>query len=180
MQRIRYFTLLAIALLVGCSLVASIDHFDHQFICKGYDEHGIVVEGITYNYSGGYGTKNGERVYSLFVVFPSSGQHYVPVVRLTQEEIKGQIYSQEVERTIWQDKFGDERFIAGETKIADVSFDHVYFVNEGKVVFRKSVEELGIEFYDTVLRFNAKLRPILEKLIRENVSPQEHETEEEL
>ena len=176
MKRIQYWTLLAVALLVGCSPSASIDHFDHQFVCNGYDEHGIVVEGITYNYSGGYGTKDGERVYSLFVVFPSSGQHYVPVVRLTQEEIKGQIYSQEGERTIWHETFGDERFIAGETKIADVSFDHVYFVNDGKVVFRKSVEELGIEFYDTDLRFGGKLKPILEKMIRENVpAPEEEE-----
>ena len=60
--------------------------------------------------------------------------------------------------------------------------DTLYFFQEGKIAFEKRYWDLGID----AQRLNADLeevrdylRPILEKLIRENVPPQEPETEEE-
>ena len=56
----------------------------------------------------------------------------------------------------------------------------VYFVRDKKIIFEKNYRELGID----ASRLNADLvemrdylHPILENLIRENVQPQEHDTE---
>jgi len=60
--------------------------------------------------------------------------------------------------------------------------DTLYFAHEGIIVFEKEYQELGID----ASRLNADnkvmldyLQPILEKLIRENVTPQEDTTEEQ-
>jgi len=59
----------------------------------------------------------------------------------------------------------------------------LYFVQEGKIVFEKKYNELGIDtsqfnFDNVPLRDH--LRPILEPLIREHLQPQEPEMEEQL
>jgi len=61
--------------------------------------------------------------------------------------------------------------------------DTLYFIQNRKIVFEKSYQELGID----ASRLNAELdetldylQPLLETMIREHVPPQEPETEEEL
>ena len=64
------------------------------------------------------------------------------------------------------------------TKITDAVFNHVYFIADGKVV-QKSNEELGFNIPEPKdVRF--RLQPIYEKLIRENIPPQELAREEPL
>jgi len=68
------------------------------------------------------------------------------------------------------------------SKIADVAPGYVYFIDDGKIVFQKTNEELGItiDVADPKSAFLSwNLQPILETLIRENVQPQEPEMEEE-
>ena len=79
----------------------------------------------------------------------------------------------------------DKTFVSthpdGEKVIAKV--DTLYFVQDGKIVFEKTYQELGID----VSRLNVDgnraildyLLPILEKLIRENVRPPKPEMEEQ-
>ena len=68
-----------------------------------------------------------------------------------------------------------------------IEVDTLYFVQDGKVVFEKKYQELGIDASRLNVDWNdgfkdfypEYLRPILETLIRENVQPQEPEMEEE-
>ena len=142
------------------------------------------VEGNAYSYQGIYKqAKDGELSYSLTLVFPHS-QNYHTVVRHKGEKFKGEIFSQKV-RTIQHVNVyveGHGRPATGETndkKVADALFHYVYFLDDGKVVFQKSNEELGIDVSNPERAFDKKnLLPILKQLIRENVQPQEPEMEE--
>jgi hypothetical protein len=81
-----------------------------------------------------------------------------------------------------QDSFEDEEIDIGVTKIADVAHGYIYFIDNREVVFKKSIEELGINVNasDPNSAFGStRLRPILETLIRKNIPPQEAEMEEE-
>ena len=182
MRRIQYWALLAIALLVGCSptVIVKPDGFDHHHI-SGH--RNFVVDGITYGTTDVHGQKD-EKWYSIILIFPDT-QHYFAGIGWLNEEPHGQIYFQEENE--WKEK--GRRIVgmwAGKeqspdfhgTKIADAVFNHVYFIADGKVVAQKSNEELGFNFSEPKY-VGSSLQPIYEKLIRENVPPQEPETEEE-
>jgi helix-turn-helix protein len=67
-------------------------------------------------------------------------------------------------------------------KKVDAKTETLYFIQDKKIVFEKSYKELGI--YASLLSDDLEvmrdyLQPILEKLIREHVRPQETETEEQ-
>ena len=133
----------------------------------------FFIEGTGYysNNIYGYGLKDGNVVYLLTVVV-SEGQYYYPIVRFEDGEMKGYIYL----NTSTTHRVEEHR------KIADVPLRHVYFLDNDKIVFQKSYEELGIE--SSVLpnhdEASRKLYPILETLIREHVPLQETEMKEEL
>ena len=61
--------------------------------------------------------------------------------------------------------------------------DTLYFVQEGKIVFEKTYQELGIDAsrlnIDSSREILDYLLPILEKLIRENEQPPKPEMEEQ-
>ena len=56
----------------------------------------------------------------------------------------------------------------------------LYFIQNGKIIFEKEYRELGIDTSQLVFskEWNSYLQPILEKLIRENVTPQAPKIEE--
>ena len=170
--------ILAIALLAGCAPSNSI------MTVSGGTSRYIIVEGTTYDFGGHYWKQNGKVTHSHIVVFPFGHQHYFPAVRHPNGQANGEIYYQELTPTgviIIDRHFRDDREIVEGEKIADVAFGYVYFVNNKKIVFQKSYEELGIDISDPKNTFSDQnLLPILETLIRENVPPQEPEMEEEL
>ena len=65
----------------------------------------------------------------------------------------------------------------------DAKTEILYFIQDGKIIFEKSYKELGIDVSRITTGRNdgllTYLRPILEKLIREHVQPQDTETEEQ-
>jgi len=166
--------ILATALLAGCAPSETsvpnrpdVEPFGRSFLIEG--------TGYYSNSIYGYGLKDGNVVYLLTVVVPE-GQYYYPIVRFEGGEMKGYIY-------LNTSDYRDEKTTHGveeHRKIADVPLRHVYFLDNDKIVFQKSYEELGIE--SSVLpnhdEASRKLRPILETLIREHVPPQETEMEE--
>jgi len=174
--------LLGIAvLLAGCSPCKTSKSI-HPDVDASFGDN-FIVEGVAYRSTVVYGMKDGKLMFSLTLVFPD-GQHYYPAVRHADGDIKGQIYSQDTRSTINAWYYGDEKTNPAThdgRKIADVTFHHVYFLDGDKIVFHKSNEELGIDMFGTAntLDKRKKLHPILEKLIRENVPPQDPEMEEE-
>jgi len=170
-------------LLAGCDTSKTINHAWRSTVF----ENDIVVEGVAYRALSTYGRmKDGSLLYSLTVVFPSD-QYYYPATRYVDGEIteKGEIHVPDETRKVggignpyMMDFFGD---YFRETNIADVPFHSVYFVDDGKIVFQKSYEELGFEVSDASgpIGDSRRLQPILEKMIREHVQPQEPEMETE-
>jgi len=140
-------------------------------------EGNLVVEGTVYVINCVYQQKDGKLVYALTLIFPHK-QHYYPAVRYVDGELKetGEIYAQgeagegHTRKAIYYD---DARPRFGETKIADVPFHYVYFIDDGKIVFQKSNEDLGIDYSNPKEERN--WYPTLEKLIRENVTPQQEQ-----
>ena len=173
------------AVLAGCGPQTSVvlpgailesRHVNHTRHFNAYERHALVVDGNAYQYFGRSGYKDGEFVYSLIVVSPAHGPRYIPVLRYT-DEIRAQIYPSTA--LAWT-LVTDDPLLEGEVKVADVDFNYVYFVDDGKVIFRKSNEELGIDVSDTQSAFDqSNLNLILEQMIREHVPPQETEMEEE-
>jgi len=81
--------------------------------------------------------------------------------------------------TVHGDTVVSTLFPDGEKIIAKT--ETVYFIHDNKIVFEKEYRELGIDVSKLNVR-NSKvlqdyLQPILERLIRENVPPQEPDTE---
>jgi len=154
-----------------------------------FGEHSFVVEGVAYNTVSGYGQKNG-LIYSLILVFPCE-QHYYPYFVSTADEIKGLVFVQEnfsihgeakIAGFVSRSSIKEEIIEAGSTKIADVPLGYVYFIDDRKIIFQKSNKELdiAIDASDPNSAFHSSyLQPIIEKMIRENVQPQEAEEEAE-
>ena len=170
-------------LLAGCDTSKTINHAWRSTVF----ENDIVVEGVAYRALSTYGRiKDGSLLYLFTVVFPSD-QYYYPAIRYVDGEItgKGEIHvPDETHRVNWignpfmMDFIGD---YFRETNIADVPFHYVYVVDDGKIVFQKSYEELGFEVSDASNPIGDKrrLQPILEQLIRKHIHPQEPEMEEQ-
>ena len=142
----------------------------------------IIDENNRYNVSHTHRHRNGKFSYAITLVFPRY-QHYYPAARYVNGELngKGEIYMRDaankshVREYVYYDDTHPE---AGNTKIADVPFHFVYFVDNGKVVFQMSYEKLGIDVSDHWHAFDPdKLCPILEKMIREHVPLKEGNTE---
>ena len=85
----------------------------------------------------------------------------------------------------WSIKFGSGTTIRTwniEGKDVVAKTDTLYFFREGKIALEMAYRDLGIDAQQIKHDINDTrdyLYPILEKLIRENVQPQEPETEEE-
>ena len=121
--------------------------------------------------------------HSFTLVFPQ-GQHYYPVLRHVGEELTGQIYSQDTRTIIYAARSGDETItssIEDGRRIADVPLHYIYFIDNDKIVFQKSNEEVGFDIlsFANVNEAEETLLPILEQLIREHAQPRELEIEEE-
>ena len=162
-------------LLAGCSdSVMSIDGGTNRY---------IVVEGVTYDFGCYYWLQNSKLTHSHIVVFPFGHQHYFPAVRHPKGQAKGEIYYQDlttaVAKIVDQHIYNDRQAVEGE-KIADVAFGYVYFIDNKRIIFQKSYAELGIDVVNPKSAFDKEnLFPILEKMIRENVPPQEDIMEEQ-
>ena len=145
----------------------------------------VVADGVLYLTSHTHAHQNGKFIYALTLVSPRD-QHYYPAVRYVNGKLQeqGEIYFRDAMNESRARKYiyyDDEHPEVGDTKIVDVPFHFVYFIDNGKIVFQKSHEKLGIDVSDHWHAFDSdKLYPILETLIRENVPPQETEMEEEL
>ena len=182
MKQIGWLLCLAV-LLAGCGDTPKSPKYPVSFggIFGESRENQFIVEGNAYKYVCVYGlAKDDCLIYSLTLVFPQC-QHYYPVTRYVDGEIKGQIYAQDTRTTIFQESYHDRVELGdGSRKVADIPFHYIYFIDNERIVFQKSNEELGIDASDFRKTFtNRKLRPILETLIREHVQPQEPEMEEE-
>jgi hypothetical protein len=57
-----------------------------------------------------------------------------------------------------------------------VALNAVYFIDREKIVFSKTIAELGIEPSNVMSK--EVMRPVLEQMIRENVVPQEPQKEQ--
>jgi len=186
MKHLRWLICMVV-LLMGCSpsVAVKVRDFDSTYICG---HQSFAIDGVTYGTAGGYGKKDG-KLYSLLLIFPDD-QHYFPAVRWLDEspEPQGQIHVQKeklvsdehhrTERTTWGWSSGNQKPLVSDGKIADVPFNHVYFIDDEKIVFQASNEELGLDFPDTIdhtvaMRLQQQLEPILKKMIRENITPQE-------
>ena len=150
---------------------------------RSFESGFVVADGVLYLASHTHKHQNGKFIYALTLVSPRD-QHYYPAVRYVNGELQeqGEIYfryatnKNHVREYVYYDDTHPE---AGDTKIADVPFHFVYFVDNGKVVFQMSHEKLGIDVSDTWHAFDSdKLWPILEKMIREHVPLKETEREE--
>ena len=143
----------------------------------------LVVEDITYDTIGNYLLNEKKLIYSFILVFPREQHYYFCATRYIDGEYHGEIYSQKVgdpskgyDRINIRHFKGNEKPDDGTMKIANVPFHHVHFINNGKIVLQKSYEELGIDVSDPQRAFDKEnLFPILGKIIRENVPPQEND-----
>jgi len=167
----------------GTSSTLQTNHFNYEASSLPMR---LVVDGDTYYYYLRYGgqmenmrMQDAKFVYSLVVVSPDSdrSQRNFPTLTYTGNDVSAQIYRFDKEKLREREERVDfvtygnwDQIVEDEVKIADVDFNYVYFVNDGKVVFRKSNEELGIDVSDLNNAFlEPNLKPILEKMIRENV-----------
>ena len=196
-KHIKWFVCVLV-LLMGCSpeesTVATIPAESVPILTKHViprDTGYFTVEEDIYTVVCAYGVQD-EVVYSLVLVFPSD-QHYFPffphfVSTVGGNEFvnavgdsKGRIYQQ----IGWtRDSYGiiassggrDSRADDDEGKVANADFGYVYFLDAGEIIFKKSNEDLGIDLSDSQKAFDRiHLLPILEKLVREYVKPQEPE-----
>jgi len=172
----------------------------HGFMLEAPNVRGIlfVVEGVAYRVQSGFGQRSGMDnglfysldglIYPLVLVFPDT-QHYFPYFVHGTDEVQGEIYWQKDWTPASTEILGGgmrttEGIVHHATKVADVDFGYIYFVDNGKIVFQKSNEEFDSVFdmFDTQnyhIEERQKLLPILEQLIRENIKPQEPEMEAE-
>ena len=178
-----------IVLLMGCSHSMDVAEMlpevpKRQSSSVGWSRT-LVVDAVAYDTAGRYHLTEGELVYSSILIFPV-GQYYFPATRFIDGEFREEIYSQEIgdkskgyHRTFWKSFSGNQKPATDETKIADALLHHIYFIDDGKIVFQKSYEEIGLDFSEPKSAFEWKnLQPILERLIREHVKSQAPETEE--
>jgi hypothetical protein len=163
--------------LTGCSTVALPKSEQSSSIAPstgGWLNDHFIVDGIEYSTVGEYDQREDGTITYSFVLVSPQGQYYFPATRYMDGEHKGEIYSLEIGdkskgyfRTCMKHFTSNQKPAIGETKIADVPFHHTFFIDNGKIVFQKSNEELGIVFSDPENVFN-KSKPILAKLIREH------------
>ena len=176
MKRILLLILLLVTL-AGCAPTkTSSTGFDMSF--PAYQN--TVVDGVAYGMVRIHGKKDGNW-YSVILIFPDT-QNYYPVIGWEDKEPFGRIYQSTQNtgaRYIGGALPGEERFFSTDApKIADVVFNQIYYIDGGKVIFQKTLEESGIVFSDEdaiLLNFFVNTKPLLEQLIREHVKNQKPE-----
>jgi hypothetical protein len=211
MQRTLHFTLLLAAVLVaGCAPSPPFAPRPSVITTSGgagrWLDHDLIVEGVAYNMNCSYRFDNDKLHHFIVLVFPDE-QHYFPAfgeAAFEPIETKLRIYAQ----PDWADagyKVCENYLFKGFGKAGQKSFNedgqyveiaddvdsgYVYLIDDGKIVLRKSIAELGIDVSDASIPFpdgsaflpaanESYLHPILEKLIREHVQTQEPKTEEQ-
>ena len=176
--------LLIVGLMAGCPSTTIVipTGFDHSW------SHGIrhiVVDEVTYDITSAFVLKDGKS-YSLVFVFPK-GQHYYPVFWALDEEPepRGYIYLQDdfdPNNVNYQRATIGIRYNTGDadrnTRLAEVAFNNVYFIDDGNIVFQKSMEEVGLLSEPKFAMQSGSLLPALERMVREHVKTQKPETEE--
>ena len=181
MQRtLRLTLLLSAILLAGCS--RSVSDLSEGHFCDRWGNDDLIVGDFAYNTVMGYVQKN-QLIDSIVLVFPNE-QHYFPLIMHgTAKELKAQIHRQEDwTKACKHTTFGGFSYSENDkkSKIADVKLGYVYFIDDGKIAFQKSLRELGVDIDSSLPQFafeRGVWKPILETLIREHVQPQDTETE---
>ena len=150
-----------------------------------FENHPIGVKNIQvdnkgYDVIGQYDSESGGLEYFLLIICPPEDSTVRPETYPATTYIRGYEINYKAEKNQLTASF----HFYFSNNIPDIvncpiALNTIHFVDDhGDIVWSKTVAELGIKLSDVTSE--EIIRPILEKLIRENVQPQEPETEESL